>query len=183
MPTSFARRLTIAVAAIRLLTPSSPALAQEAPTSILSINIAAPAMGRLGGEVETCGSHRRNDCGHQHGCVGTVGVAVTTGHVDVRETHDDAAYRARFVDTDLIFRLRLSDEAFRGWAFGVKVGFTSVEGLDTYLGSGIEASQTWRPMEHLVITPTMGVKGVVGMSDRVSLDIIPTVRLNVGVAF
>lgn len=144
------------------------------------VDTLAPAFGRLGGEIEGCSLRRMFV--KNYGCTNTVAVVVASGHTDVQPNANEAPGRARYVDTELVFRSRGLE--FFGWpTLGVKVGVTTVDGFGPRIGAGLEASKIAWGGDHVIVVPSLGIKAVAGMSSRVGMSLIPALRINAGVRF
>jgi hypothetical protein len=181
MDTSFVRHLTLAFACCLVFSGADPAHAQHGQTMIL-FDTAAPAFDRLGGELEVCGVLAVFGVKKPDGCFNTVAVVVASGHVDVRADAIDAAYRARYIDTELVFRARVL-EVFNWPTIGFKFGVTTVDGFAPQVGAGLEVSKIVWLHDRVVVIPSLGIKAVPGMTHRVGMDVIPALRLNAGVRF
>ena len=89
-----------------------------------------------------------------------------------------------YVNGDVFFRFYPSGRPLEGWAFGVKVGATSVDS-DTYFGFGFDANWSWLlgKSDNVYVGVGFGLKRLFGTRDDY-IEFIPTVRIiNIGIAF
>jgi len=86
---------------------------------------------------------------------------------------------AAFTNGDAFMRYYPSGQAFSGLSLGVKAGITEFSAGDRYLGIGFDLNHSAILNDHLVYSTGLGLKRLVG--DHVV--VLPTFRLNVGVAF
>lgn len=111
------------------------------------------------------------------------GRAVTVGAGASRGNWDAPTGRP-YVNGDLFVRYYPGGQVFKGRSFGVKAGMTQFPGGDrTYLGIGVDANQTWMLNPHFAFSTGFGLKRLIGTDRMDGPRIIPTVRINVGVAF
>ncbi|CAN5807485.1 hypothetical protein BH23GEM11_BH23GEM11_01910 [soil metagenome] len=92
----------------------------------------------------------------------------------------------RYVNVDAFWRYYPSGVPFDGWAFGSKVGLTSVTDQGTYFGFGFDVNRSWLlgAQENFYVGIGFGLKRILGSPDEVDLKFVPTIRLvNVGFAF
>ena len=102
-------------------------------------------------------------------------------------TQDDIEY----LNADAFFRFYPQGDPLDGWAFGAKVGITSVNDVGTYFGFGFDVNKSWLlgRNDNFYVGVGLGLKRLVGVSDEDDpnddvLMFIPTIRLiNVGFAF
>lgn len=102
-------------------------------------------------------------------------------------TSDDV----RYVNFDGFFRFYPQDDAFDGWAFGAKLGVTSIDSEGTYFGYGFDVNRSWLlgRNENFYVGVGFGLKRLVGVPDADDgeddlLKYIPTFRIvNIGIAF
>jgi hypothetical protein len=89
-----------------------------------------------------------------------------------------------YVNADVFYRYYPAGRAFEGWAFGVKVGMTNVDGA-SHVGVGFDVNWSWLPGPHdrFYLGAGFGLKRLFGTDDNV-MSLVPTIRIiNVGVAF
>ncbi|TVP47819.1 MAG: hypothetical protein EA350_04265 [Gemmatimonadales bacterium] len=92
----------------------------------------------------------------------------------------------RYVNVDAFWRFYPSGVPLDGWAFGSKVGLTSVTDEGTYFGFGFDVNRSWLmgAQDNFYVGLGFGLKRIIGSPDEVSLKFIPTFRIvNVGFAF
>jgi hypothetical protein len=108
----------------------------------------------------------------------SVGIGGSTARFDTSDGHE------RYVNGDVFFRYYPSGRALSGRSFGAKVGLTQVPNQGTFLGIGFDANQSWLLNDHFYFGSGVGLKRLIGTDDEAfDLKYIPTLRLNVGVAF
>ena len=98
-----------------------------------------------------------------------------------------------YANADVFWRFYPSEKPLEGWAFGVKVGITNVSALSeneasegTYLGYGFDVNRSWLlgPNDNFYTGVGFGLKRLIGVSDELALEVIPTIRIvNIGIAF
>ena len=92
----------------------------------------------------------------------------------------------RYVNFDVFWRFYPSGNPLVGWAFGVKVGITSVSDA-THLGYGFDLNRSWvlGPQENFYVGLGFGLKRLIGAPEEADLvPLIPTIRIaNVGFIF
>lgn len=98
----------------------------------------------------------------------------------------------RYINADVFFRYYPGVGAFQGWAFGGKLGITSVADA-TYFGYGFDVNHSWLlgRQKNFYVGLGFGLKRLVGMDKSAVdengdelLDFIPTFRIiNIGYAF
>ncbi|HSJ23887.1 MAG TPA: hypothetical protein VK929_04320 [Longimicrobiales bacterium] len=91
----------------------------------------------------------------------------------------------RFVNADVFWRFYPSGEPLDGWAFGAKVGVTSVED-ETFFGYGFDANRSWLlgRNNNFYVGIGFGLKRLYGNTDELDISVIPTFRIvNIGIAF
>ena len=92
--------------------------------------------------------------------------------------------RERYINGDAFVRYYPGGKAFTGRSFGVKAGFTRIPSQGSYFGIGFDANQSWLLNEHFFFGSGFGLKHLFGTNEKAfDLKYIPTLRLNVGVAF
>jgi hypothetical protein len=92
----------------------------------------------------------------------------------------------RYVNVDAFWRFYPSGVPLDGWAFGSKIGLTSVTDEGTYFGFGFDVNRSWLlgAQENFYVGLGFGLKRIIGSPEEVSLKFIPTFRIvNVGFAF
>jgi hypothetical protein len=93
----------------------------------------------------------------------------------------------RYVNADVFWRFCPSGVPLDGWAFGAKLGITSVTDQGTYLGYGFDVNRSWLlgMNNNFYVGVGFGLKRLVGASGQdFDLRFIPTFRLvNIGIAF
>ena len=90
----------------------------------------------------------------------------------------------RYVNFDVFWRFYPSGNPLVGWAFGAKVGITSVSDA-THLGYGFDLNRSWvlGPQENFYVGLGFGLKRLIGAPDDL-IPVIPTIRIaNVGFIF
>jgi hypothetical protein len=91
------------------------------------------------------------------------------------------------VNADVFWRFYPSGVPLDGWAFGAKLGITSVTDQGTYLGYGFDVNRSWLlgMNNNFYVGVGFGLKRLVGASGQdFELRFIPTFRLvNIGIAF
>ena len=116
----------------------------------------------------------------------TVGIGGSTAMVD---TYDYDGWgqevrRERYVNGDVFLRYYPAGRAFDGRSFGVKVGLTRIPDQGSFFGVGFDANRSWLLNEHFYFGSGFGLKRLFGTDDEAfDLKYIPTLRINVGVAF
>ena len=102
-----------------------------------------------------------------------------------------------YYNADVFYRFYPSGRALQGWAFGVKVGVTSVEGVydeygqplgrQSFFGLGFDTNWSWLmgKNDNFYLGIGFGLKRLFGTDGESEyLQFIPTIRLvNIGVAF
>ncbi len=92
----------------------------------------------------------------------------------------------RYVNFDVFWRFYPSGNPLVGWAFGAKVGLTSVSG-GTHLGYGFDLNRSWilGPNENFYVGLGFGLKRLIGAPEEAELlPLVPTIRIaNVGFIF
>ena len=92
----------------------------------------------------------------------------------------------RYVNFDVFWRFYTSGNPLVGWAFGVKVGITSVSDA-THLGYGFDLNRSWvlGPQENFYVGRGFGLKRLIGAPEEADLlPLVPTIRIaNVGFIF
>ncbi len=92
----------------------------------------------------------------------------------------------RYVNADVFWRFYPSGNPLDGWAFGAKVGLTSITDEGTYFGYGFDVNRSWLlgSKKNFYVGAGLGLKRLAGGPEEGGLDYIPTIRLvNVGIAF
>lgn len=98
----------------------------------------------------------------------------------------------KYVNADAFLRYYPNGTPLRGWAFGAKLGVTSVTGEGSYFGYGFDLNRSWLlgKKNNFYVGVGFGLKKLVGVPDLNSngnsfgLKYIPTFRIvNVGFAF
>jgi hypothetical protein len=115
----------------------------------------------------------------------TVGIGGSTFSID---DDDISGVDERYVNADVFFRYYPSGRPLDGWAFGAKVGVTSVTDAGTYAGFGFDVNRSWLlgKRDNFYVGVGFGLKRLVGVDDAEDVDLafIPTFRIiNVGFAF
>ena len=90
----------------------------------------------------------------------------------------------RYINFDVFWRFYPSGNPLVGWAFGVKLGVTSVND-ETHLGYGFDLNRSWLlgPEENFYVGLGFGLKRLIGAPDDL-IPVIPTIRIaNVGFVF
>lgn len=93
-----------------------------------------------------------------------------------------------YLNADAFFRFYPQGTPFDGWAFGAKVGITSIDDYDTYFGFGFDVNRSWLlgRNNNFYVGLGVGLKRLVGVPDNEVdlLEYIPTFRIvNIGFAF
>ena len=92
----------------------------------------------------------------------------------------------RYVNADVFWRFYPSGNPLVGWAFGAKLGITSVND-QTHLGYGFDLNRSWLlgPEKNFYVGLGFGLKRLIGTTDEDDLiPVIPTIRIaNVGFIF
>ena len=92
----------------------------------------------------------------------------------------------RYINFDVFWRFYPSGNPLVGWAFGAKVGITSVND-QTHLGYGFDLNRSWilGPEENFYVGLGFGLKRLIGTTEADDLiPVIPTIRIaNVGFMF
>ena len=92
----------------------------------------------------------------------------------------------RYVNFDVFWRFYPSGNPLVGWAFGAKVGITSVSDA-THLGYGFDLNRSWvlGPRENFYVGLGFGLKRLIGAPEEADLvPLVPTIRIaNVGFIF
>jgi hypothetical protein len=102
-------------------------------------------------------------------------------------TNDDMDY----VNADTFFRFYPQGNPLDGWAFGGKLGLTSIDDFGTYFGFGFDVNRSRLPgrNNNFHVGAGLGLKRLLGVSDEDDpsddvLRFIPTIRLvNIVFAF
>jgi hypothetical protein len=93
----------------------------------------------------------------------------------------------RYVNADVFYRFYPSGTPLEGWAFGVKLGVTSVTDYGSYLGFGFDVNRSWilGVERNFYVGVGFGLKRLYGQNETgLDLQYIPTIRIvNVGFAF
>ena len=92
----------------------------------------------------------------------------------------------RYINFDVFWRFYPSGNPLVGWAFGAKLGITSVND-QTHLGYGFDLNRSWLlgPEENFYVGLGFGLKRLIGTTEADDLiPVIPTIRIaNVGFIF
>jgi len=92
-----------------------------------------------------------------------------------------------YVNADVFYRYYPSGTPMDGWAFGAKLGVTSVTEAGTYIGYGFDVNHSWLlgQEKRFYVGLGFGLKRLVGVGDNYGgLKYIPTFRIvNIGFAF
>ena len=92
----------------------------------------------------------------------------------------------RYINFDVFWRFYPSGNPLVGWAFGAKLGITSVND-QTHLGYGFDLNRSWLlgPEENFYVGLGFGRKRLIGTTEADDLiPVIPTIRIaNVGFIF
>ena len=92
----------------------------------------------------------------------------------------------RYINFDVFWRFYPSGNPLVGWAFGAKLGITSVND-QTHLGYGFDLNRSWilGPNENFYVGLGFGLKRLIGTTEADDLiPVIPTIRIaNVGFIF
>jgi hypothetical protein len=92
----------------------------------------------------------------------------------------------RYINFDVFWRFYPSGNPLVGWAFGAKLGITSVDD-QTHLGYGFDLNRSWLlgPEENFYVGLGFGLKRLIGTTEADDLiPVIPTIRIaNVGFIF
>ena len=92
----------------------------------------------------------------------------------------------RYINFDVFWRFYPSGNPLVGWAFGAKLGITSVND-QTHLGYGFDLNRSWilGPEENFYVGLGFGLKRLIGTTEADDLiPVIPTIRIaNVGFIF
>ena len=92
----------------------------------------------------------------------------------------------RYINFDVFWRFYPSGNPLVGWAFGAKLGITSVND-QTHLGYGFDLNRSWilGPEENFYVGLGFGLKRLIGTTEADDLiPVIPTIRIaNVGFVF
>ena len=92
----------------------------------------------------------------------------------------------RYINFDVFWRFYPSGNPLVGWAFGAKLGITSVSD-QTHLGYGFDLNRSWLlgPEENFYVGLGFGLKRLIGATEEEDLiPVIPTIRIaNVGFIF
>jgi hypothetical protein len=178
-------RVVCVLALVVLFGPTS-AWAQigRGPFRAVSLELGSLHQGRYGAEFETCAEHGPSaDSDFYIGCFLSFGVMVHSGDTLFDPSGSRPAERARYIDGDVFVRMLFGQSPFNGWTFGLRTGATVVMPHGPRPGVGADTNRSWRFGRHLYVSPGVGVKAVLGMPEDANLGIIPTVRLNLGVAY
>lgn len=93
----------------------------------------------------------------------------------------------RYVNADVFWRYYPQGDPLDGWAFGAKVGLTTVTDEGTFVGYGFDVNRSWLlgGNDNFYVGVGFGLKRLLGASDQdFDLRFIPTFRLvNIGLAF
>lgn len=96
-----------------------------------------------------------------------------------------------YVNADAFFRFYPQADPLDGWAFGAKLGVTSVDTVGSYFGFGFDVNRSWLlgRNDNFYVGVGFGLKRLLGVDDADDPNgdvwaFIPTIRLiNVGIAF
>ena len=114
----------------------------------------------------------------------TIGFGGST--LRIENERDPITETDRYVNFDVFWRFYPSGNPLVGWAFGAKVGLTSVSG-ETHLGYGFDLNRSWilGPNENFYVGLGFGLKRLIGAPEEADLvPLIPTIRIaNVGFIF
>ena len=92
----------------------------------------------------------------------------------------------RYINFDVFWRFYPSGNPLVGWAFGAKLGITSVND-QTHLGYGFDLNRSWLlgPEKNFYVGLGFGLKRLIGTTEADDLiPVIPTIRIaNVGFIF
>lgn len=116
----------------------------------------------------------------------TVGIGGSTATIDTYDYdgRDGVVREERYVNGDIFFRYYPAGRAFAGRSFGVKVGLTRIPDQGSFFGVGFDANQSWLLNDHFYFGSGFGLKRLIGTDEEAfDLKYIPTLRINVGVAF
>ena len=99
----------------------------------------------------------------------------------ITESEDD------YLNADVFWRFYPAGRPLEGWAFGAKVGLTTVPDQGTYAGYGFDINRSWilGVNNNFYVGLGFGLKRLIGADDQdFGLEVIPTLRIvNVGYAF
>jgi hypothetical protein len=96
--------------------------------------------------------------------------------------HDDDNY----FNGDIFGRFYLEQQTLEGWAFGAKIGLTTIADHGTFFGMGFDLNRSWLmgKNENFYIGAGFGLKRLFGAGEEDIWKYIPTIRIvNVGIAF
>ena len=115
----------------------------------------------------------------------TIGIGGSTFSID---DDDISGADERYVNADVFYRYYPSGRPLDGWAFGAKLGVTSVTDAGTYAGFGFDVNRSWLmgKRDNFYVGIGFGLKRLIGVDDAEDVDLafIPTFRIiNVGFAF
>jgi hypothetical protein len=118
----------------------------------------------------------------------TIGFGGSTLRIE-NETYDEPdpiTETDRYVNFDVFWRIYPSGNPLVGWAFGAKVGITSINDA-THLGYGFDLNRSWvlGPNDNFYLGLGFGLKRLIGAPEEADLlPLIPTIRIaNVGFIF
>jgi hypothetical protein len=168
---------SVCVIALTLLTLGAPLRAQEVAETRAKNVFSANPFGLL---FEFFNAEYERAVGESS----TVGVGGSTISDDFDGTED------RYLNADVFYRF-YPNGALNGWAFGVKVGLTTINdpgNAGTYVGYGFDVNRSWLlgKGNNFYVGVGFGLKRLVGLEDPdgIGLNMIPTFRIvNIGVAF
>jgi hypothetical protein len=166
------------VVAVATMIPMSTASAQDAPQPYRNA-ISANPFGLL---LELFNVEYERVVG-ESSTVGVGGSYYNNAPDEFDPESSDVDYR----NVDVFYRYYPQGRPLDGWAFGGKVGLTTVPDEGTYFGYGFDVNRSWLlgKNNNFYVGVGIGLKKLVGTSEETfDLEYVPTFRIvNIGFAF
>jgi hypothetical protein len=168
-------------------------------TALLVVALSAAPGARLGAQEAAVGPRYRNvisanpfglvlllfNAEYERAATSTSTFGVGGSYIsqDDEEEGDEEEY----LNADVFWRFYPGARVYDGWAFGAKLGVTTIPDEGTFFGFGFDVNRSWLlgANDNFYVGAGFGLKRLVGAGDRdLELEIIPTVRIvNIGLAF
>ena len=178
------QRHVIPVAATLVLLASMPALAQPGPTPAGAPTATGPVRVASANPFGLLLELFNTEYERRVGNTVTVGVGGSTATVETYDSWGSAPRDRRYINGDLFVRYYPGGRTFEGRSFGVKAGLTQIPGERARFGIGFDANRSWLLNDHFYFGSGFGLKRLFDTdSQTFPVRYIPTLRLNVGVAF
>jgi hypothetical protein len=173
MRTGHSVRTGFVIAALAALTAAGPAAAQAPIQPQVQQRMQVVSLNPFGLLLELFNAEYER----------VVTESTTAGFGGSTATADDQ----RYINADVFWRFYPDGTPLEGWAFGAKLGLTSVAEEGTFVGYGFDVNRSWLlgVNRNFYVGMGFGLKRLLGTQDRnIGLSVIPTIRIiNIGIAF